>query len=91
MLYPPETPYVWSPGPVTFFGDSGDSYLLSETRIYNDADQWVGISFTASEPGFYRGSLAFQWRLFVSIMACSAVLPPGRTEPAPAGAFPRQL
>ena len=64
VLCPPETPYVWSAGPVTFFADSGDSYPLSETRIYNDAGQWVGISFTAPEPGFYHGSLSCQWRPF---------------------------
>lgn len=64
VLCRPETPYVWSAGPVTFFADSGDSYPLSETRIYNDAGQWVGISFTAPEPGFYHGSLSCQWRPF---------------------------
>jgi len=62
VLCPPETPYVWAAGPVTFFADSGDRYLLSETRIYNDAGQWVGISFTAPEPGFYDGNLDCQWR-----------------------------
>ena len=62
VLCPPETPYVWSAGPVTFFADSGDSYPLSETRIYNDAGQWVGISFTVPEPGFVQGSMYCQWR-----------------------------
>jgi hypothetical protein len=64
VLCPPETPYVWSAGPITFFADSGDSYLLSETRINNDAGQWVGISFTTPEPGFYSGSLSCHWRPF---------------------------
>ena len=32
VLCPPETPYVWSAGPISFFGDSGESYPLAETR-----------------------------------------------------------
>jgi hypothetical protein len=64
VLCPPETPYVWAAGPILFFGDSGDSYPLSETRIYNDAGQWIGISFTAPEPGSYHGDLSCQWRPF---------------------------
>jgi hypothetical protein len=62
VLCPPETPYAWSSGPITFFADSGISDSLSETRIYNDAGQWVGISFTVPEPGFVQGSMYCQWR-----------------------------
>jgi hypothetical protein len=62
VLCPPETPYVWSAGPISFFGDSGDSYPLAETRVTDDVGQWVGISFTAPEPGSYSGTLTCQWR-----------------------------
>jgi hypothetical protein len=64
VLCPPETPYVWAAGPTSFFGDSGASYPLDQTRITDAAGQWVGISFTAPEPGFYHGSLDCQWRPF---------------------------
>jgi hypothetical protein len=62
VLCPTETPYVWAAGPTSFFGDSGASYPLDQTRITDAAGQWVGISFTAPEPGFYQGSLNCQWR-----------------------------
>jgi|GEM_PF-2623734 hypothetical protein len=64
VLCPPETPYVWAAGPILFFGDSGESYPLPETRIYDNAGQWIGISFTAPEPGSYHGDLSCQWRPF---------------------------
>jgi hypothetical protein len=62
VLCPPETPYAWSAGPILFFGDSGESYPLPETRVYDNAGQWIGISFIAPEPGSYFGDLSCQWR-----------------------------
>jgi hypothetical protein len=62
VLCPPETPYVWAASPTSFFGDSGEAYPLDQTRITDAASQWVGISFTAPEPGSYHGTLICQWR-----------------------------
>jgi hypothetical protein len=64
VLCPPETPYVWAAGPTSFYGDSGASFPLDQTRITDDAGQWVGISFTAPEPGSYSGTLECQRRPF---------------------------
>jgi hypothetical protein len=35
-----------------------------QTRITDDAGQWIGVSFTAPEPGSYSGTLDCQWRPF---------------------------
>jgi hypothetical protein len=62
VLCPSGTPYVWSAGPTLLYDDAGVSSPLEQTRITDAASQWVGISFTAPEPGFYQGSLSCQWR-----------------------------
>jgi hypothetical protein len=64
VLCPPETPYVWAASPTSFQADSGASFPLDQTRITDDAGQWIGVSFTAPEPGPYSGTLDCQWRPF---------------------------
>jgi hypothetical protein len=64
VLCPPETPYVWAASPTAFQADSGASFPLDQTRITDDAGQWIGVSFTAPEPGSYSGTLDCQWRPF---------------------------
>jgi hypothetical protein len=64
VLCPPETPYVRAASPTSFQADSGASFPLDQTRITDDAGQWIGVSFTAPEPGSYSGTLDCQWRPF---------------------------
>jgi hypothetical protein len=58
VLCPPNEPYMRSSSPTTFQADSGDSYLLSQTVVRDEAGQPVGVSFAASEPGTWAVSLS---------------------------------
>jgi hypothetical protein len=62
VVCPPETPYPWSIGPVIFESDEGQSTVLYDTRVYDAAGQWVGITFTAPEPGTWWVDLNCAWR-----------------------------
>jgi hypothetical protein len=62
VLCPADTPYVWSASPIVFESTDGNAYPLSETRIYDEAGRWVGVSFTAPEAGSWSVTLDCQWR-----------------------------
>ena len=64
VLCPPDTPYVWSASPIVFESDSGDTTLLAETRIHDEAGRWIGVSFIAPTAGLWWVRLDCQWRPF---------------------------
>jgi hypothetical protein len=57
ILCPPNEPYMWAASPTTFVADSGDSYILDQTRVRDETGQPIGVSFTAFEPGTWNLTL----------------------------------